>query len=150
MERYQSYRNRKTLSAHADSRKEGGGMQKRRAWISMPAQVEYQGAGASRMIGLSGFCVLSRAKESWLEALRDEERLKLEQPSVTFAGSFFSWSKKKKGRSQELDGGAAEGIGMSQFQILIYRLFKDGRSADEGSNVTDTERSTLLFVRLIH
>jgi hypothetical protein len=97
--------------------KRGGGMQKRRAWISMPAQVEYQGAGASRMIGLSGFCVLSRATESWLEALRDEERLKLEQPSVTFAGSFFSWSKKKKGRSQELDGGAAEGIGMSRFQI---------------------------------
>jgi len=64
MERYQSYHNRKTLSAHADSRK-GGGMQKRRAWISM---LGIQGAGISRMIGLSGFCVLSRAKETWLES----------------------------------------------------------------------------------
>jgi hypothetical protein len=36
------------------------------------------------------------------------------------------------------------------FRFDFYRLFKDGRSADEGSNVTDTERSTLLFVRLIH
>ena len=44
------------------------------------------------------FRVLSRAKESWLEALGDEERLKLAQRSVTFAGAFFSWSKKKKGR----------------------------------------------------
>jgi hypothetical protein len=45
--------------------KGGGGMQKRRAWISM---LGIQGAGISRMIGLSGFCVLSRAKESWLES----------------------------------------------------------------------------------
>ena len=65
MERYQSYHNRKTLSAHADSRKGGGGMQKRRAWISMRG---IQGAGISRVIGWSGFCVLSRAKESWLES----------------------------------------------------------------------------------
>jgi hypothetical protein len=45
--------------------KRGGGMQKRRAWISM---LGIQGAGISRMIGLSSFCVLSRAKESWFES----------------------------------------------------------------------------------
>lgn len=57
--------------------------------ISMASLVQYQGAGMSRVIGLSGFCVLSRARESWLEALGVEERLKLEQRSVTFAGSFL-------------------------------------------------------------
>lgn len=69
-------------------------MQKSRAWISMPASQVPQEAGIRRVIGggvcvpeLRWVCVLLRARESWLEALGDEERLKLEQRSVTFAGA---------------------------------------------------------------
>ena len=55
-------------------------MQKRRASISMPARLT-QRAGVSRVIGLSGLVLVLRAfacqRKGWLEALGDEERLKL-------------------------------------------------------------------------
>jgi hypothetical protein len=126
-------------------------MQKRRAWISMPAQVQYQGAGMSRMIGLSGFCVLSRARESWLEDLGDEERLKLEQRSVTFAGSFLLLEQEEERNTEglrSLMAGQRRASACLSFRF-DSRLFMEGRSADKGSNVADTGRSTVLFVRLI-
>lgn len=103
-------------------------MQKR--WISMPAsQVRYPRSryqpGDWRWCLRAEVTMILRAfacqRKGWLEALGDEERSELEQRTVTFAGSFcsfFCWSEKKKGDGEALDGGAAEDIGMSQFQIL--------------------------------
>ena len=99
-------------------------MQKRR--ISMPASQErypksrYQPCGWQWCL-FAEVTLLLRARESWMEVLWDEERLELEQRTVTFAGSFWSffcWRRRRNGTGRALDGGAAEGIGMSQFHIL--------------------------------
>lgn len=111
MERYQSYRNRKTLSAHADQQKGGKRRNARETSFGSRCRV-VQRAGIRRVIGggvfapkLRWFCVLLRARESWLEVLGDEERLKLEQRPVTFCGGLIlQEQEEERGRQSSMAG----------------------------------------------
>ena len=78
--------------------------------------------------------MLLRARESWLEVLGDEERLKLEQRPVTFCGGLIlQEQEEERGRQSSMAGQRRASACLS---FRFSDLFMDGRFADNSGNVT--------------